>query len=76
MGQASPGRRPQPPIAYSQRIETKREGALADLELPFGKATTLALDRMCLLIEPFMSEGSVFQRKDGKFCAHIGISCE
>ena len=38
------------------RIETQREGALmAEIELPLCKATTLALDRMCLLIEIPMS---------------------
>ena len=37
------------------RIETEREGALADLELPLSKATTLALDKMYLLIETSMS---------------------
>jgi hypothetical protein len=37
------------------RIETKREGALAESSCLSSKATTLALDKMCLLIETPMS---------------------
>ena len=38
------------------RIETpSAKGLLADLELPLSEATTLALDKMCLLIETPMS---------------------
>ena len=53
--QRRPGRIPsstEPPSTGSSRVrtETKRKGFWL-IELPLCKATTLALDRMCLLIE-------------------------
>jgi len=45
-------------LKRSANRNTVREGALANIELPLGKATTLALDRMCLLIEHLWPSGA------------------
>ncbi len=53
------------------RIETKHEGALAEIELPpLSKATTLALDRMGLLIE---TSRNIYDRPEQRSTASKGI---
>src|SRR5215208_2043393 len=57
MGQAGPGCRPLPPIAYSQRMEAKREGPSCCAR-PRSKGRHVGLDKMCLLMEVRLWETS------------------